>query len=364
MVGLSQVRKSNAAIDGSTCPRVALFAGATSGIGQAALQQFVKACKGKGAVKIYVVGRKSSSDRFQSTLEALRNSNTDADLIWIEAEISLLASVKQVCIDVTKRESVLDLLYLSAGYVPFAGRNGRFCRDPPCCVCRHSVTTAVKLTDIPSADTSEGLDVTHALGYYSRILFMVHLLPLLRASKQGRVVTVLAGGMEMSNIKIDDLTLEKPGNFGPMQSQIHNCTMLTLSMEQLAEENPTVAFIHAYPGAINTGNLYRGWGNQRILPALLGAVWTTIIWLFGFSKEESGERTLYLLTTAKFGGQGVAVISPEKPGQTTRRKQSGGLFLVNHKGESVLNEKVLVKLRKKAKDAVWSKTQQILQPYV
>jgi hypothetical protein len=210
--------------------------------------------------------------------------------------------------------------------------------------------------------TAEGLDACHALSHYSRILFMMQLLPLLSKSLLGRIVTVFAGGMESSNIKLDDLNLEKPGNFSPIQSQRQMASMLSLCMERLAESHANVTFIHAYPGAINTGNLTRGWGDRTVMRTVTAAVSTPLIGLFGYSLKEAGERTLYLLTSAKYGGRGLPIGSTEKPGLTSRGGPAGGLFLVNHKCETTAN-KAVVYLRAEAMGVVWSATMKKLDEH-
>lgn len=129
-----------------------------------------------------------------------------------------------------------------------------------------------------ASETAEGLATCHALGHYSRILFMLHLLTLLRASPHGRVVTIFAGGMESTKIHLDDLNLEKTANFGLIQSQLQMCTMLSMAMEELAEENPAVAFIRQFPGQVNTGNLNRGWANKRLVHLPPPGHWRTL-WL-------------------------------------------------------------------------------------
>ena len=42
--------------------------------------------------------------------------------MFVEREVSLLAEVKRVCNDIKAKESSLDALFLSAGYIPFGGR--------------------------------------------------------------------------------------------------------------------------------------------------------------------------------------------------------------------------------------------------
>lgn len=216
-----------------------------------------------------------------------------------------------------------------------------------------------------SIETKEGLIVSQSLGYYSRILFIHHLLPLLKASTtHGRVVAVLGAGMEGTYIDVDDLNLEKPGNFGRYKCLNHTLTMLTLAMEQLAEDNKDVTFIHAHPGLVNTGNLNRGWRGRWILQALANIVLAPFFLLLAFSIEESAQRTLYVMTSAKYGGHGVPLQAPVPPGLTVRGEETGSLFLVAQRGATVANEKVLTALRKETKGRVWAKTTEVLQPYL
>jgi hypothetical protein len=214
-------------------------------------------------------------------------------------------------------------------------------------------------------DTKEGLPVSLALGYYSRILFMQHLLPLLKVSpNRGRVVSVGGAGMETTHIKVDDLNLEKPGNFSGYRCQLHTVTMLTMGMEQLAENNKEVTFIHLSPGLVNTGNLNRGWRDRWILQILANVVLAPFFLLMGYSIEESGERSLYVMTSAKYGGGGVPLRDPVVPNLTTRGEETGGLFLVDRHWATVANEKALVELRKGIKERIWTKTGEVLGPYV
>jgi NAD(P)-dependent dehydrogenase (short-subunit alcohol dehydrogenase family) len=165
MVSYKEIRASNALINDETGPRVAVFVGGTSGIGKFT----VKALVGAGAtVKIYLIGRKSSEERTLAFIQELNAINPKAEVIWTEGEISLLAETKRICEIIKSRESSVDLLFLTAGYAPFGARH----------------------------ETSEGLEIVQSLEYYSRMLFTIHLLPLLNQAKAPKVVTVLAGGME------------------------------------------------------------------------------------------------------------------------------------------------------------------------
>lgn len=222
------------------------------------------------------------------------------------------------------------------------------------------------LTPISNIVTSEGLVISQSLCYYSRFLFIQHLLPLLNASpeKRGRVVSVVSAGNEKANIDLDDLDVEKPGTWGWMKSQIHSITMMTMSMERLAEENKGVTFLHANPGLVKTGNLNRGWLDRWILQALANVVLAPVFLLFAFSIEESGKRMVYMITSGKYGGRGVGLAEGVVPGVTTRGEEKGGLFLVNWKGATLQNENALAKLRGEGQGRIWDKTMEVVGGYL
>lgn len=163
---------------------------------------------------------------------------------------------------------------------------------------------------------------------------------------------------------VNDMNLEHPGAFGAIPTQRHMATMGTLTLERLAEveENQQVIFIHSYPGAVNTGNLLRGWKAGSLGPMLVAIVFNPIIWAMGYSLKESAERHLYMTTSGSFGGKGPLLLGVV--GKTTKGKDAGGLFLVNQKCDTVLNEKHLAKLRETAQEAVWAKTLEIIRPYI
>ncbi|KAB5546888.1 hypothetical protein GE09DRAFT_194160 [Coniochaeta sp. 2T2.1] len=334
-VTLAQVQASNAGIDGDTYPRTAVFVGGTSGIGEAVLHELSLAGKSKWPARIYVVGREESADRVNESLDLLRAQCPGVDLIWTPGDVSLLSEVTRICAEFKDKEKSLDLLFLSAGYCALGGRE----------------------------DTKEGLPVSHSLGYYSRILFIQHLLPLLKASTRGRVVAVLGAGMETANIDLDDLNLDKPGSFTGFGIQNHTVTMLTMTLEQLAEENRDVTFIHAYPGLVNTGNLQRGWRGRWILQILMNIVVAPFFLFWAFTIEESRQRMLYIATSAKYGGRGVPQDDGVLPGLTTRGEETGGLFMVGHMCATMADEKLLTTLRRDAKERIWAKTVEVLGPY-
>lgn len=209
------------------------------------------------------------------------------------------------------------------------------------------------------------MDVSHSLGFYSRICFVENLLPLLRASGTARVISVLGAGIESERaLNVNDLNLEQPGAFGPIATQGHMAIMGTLTLERLAEieENKSIVFIHSYPGIVRTGNLFRGWNEGSWGPWLAAIFIDPILMLWAYSFKESAERYVYQVTSGTYGGKGPTI--PGIVGQTTRGEHKGGLFLVNHNCDTVMNEKELAKLRITAQEAVWVKAHEILGKYI
>jgi NADP-dependent 3-hydroxy acid dehydrogenase YdfG len=120
MVSIKYVRASNAAFKESKESLTAVFVGGTSGIGMGTLKQFVAHAH---APKVYVIGRSKKTS--QCLLDELATSNSQASVVFLETEISLMKNVDKVCEEIKARESKVDLLFMTPGYLSFEGRNGK-----------------------------------------------------------------------------------------------------------------------------------------------------------------------------------------------------------------------------------------------
>ncbi|KAJ4304683.1 hypothetical protein N0V90_000210 [Kalmusia sp. IMI 367209] len=333
MVTYKQIQASNALINDANAPRVAVFVGGTSGIGKITVHALV----GTGAsLRIYLVGRRSSEERTRAFIQELRTINPNADVVWTEAEVALLAETKRVCEIIKSKESHIDLLFLTTGYAPFGARK----------------------------ETAEGVEITQSLAYYTRMLFVLLLLPLLNRAEAPRVVSVLGGGLERTtSINVNDPDLKQPGSFGAMSAQPQYLALNTIFLDKLATENPNVTFIHSWPGWVNTGNVWRGLDpNQSILSWAIWLFLEPLIRLCSIRDEEAGQRHLFSCTSGAFGGRGTAWLG--KVGVSTLGEPTRGLFLVNYKCDCTPNAKVLPLLREKATTKVWDHTQALLGPYM
>lgn len=329
MVNIKDVRASNAVFKQTNSGLVAVFVGATSGIGMGTLKQFAK---NANSPTIYIVGRSQSAAK--PLLDELSTSNSEAVLNFMETEVSLMKNVDKACDEIKSKETKVDILFVSCGYLTFGSRN----------------------------DSEEGIDIPQALRYYTRLRFTYNLLPLLRASPNPRVISILAGGGE-SELDLSDLELK--ANFSGLKAMQSGTTQTTLAFEELAKTNPSVTFIHKYPGFVNTGVL------ERLLRTTTG-LWalpaTFVRWLvlpvlnlFSISIEEAGERALFLATSARFpplkkpdGWEAAAVPLPDAVKEIN---EETGVYRLGAKDESADAVPVLVRYRQEGVGkTVWEST--------
>ena len=207
--------------------------------------------------------RKEEADRIISELKLL---NPEGSATFIQKDITLIRSVDQVCADLRTREPLINALFLTAGYMTLKGRK----------------------------ESEEGLDQKMAVNYYSRMRFVVNLMPNLTAASDAgqlsRVNSVLAAGSE-GEIRTDDLDLKH--NF-TLHAALAHCTVFTdFMMEEFAKRYPGTTFMHSYPGTVKTGIANQLNGPIRLAVKVMYAVMTP--WILNV--QESGERHFFQLTS-------------------------------------------------------------------
>ncbi|KAI2642649.1 hypothetical protein GGS21DRAFT_184406 [Xylaria nigripes] len=301
MVSLKAIRESNARI-ASSLPSglVAVFVGATSGIGEASLRNFVKQVR---QPRIYFVGRRESEgERIHVDLKKI---NPEGEYHYLKYDVSLLKNVDEVCRQIQAKESAINLLFLTCG------------------------------TLLTGKQTAEGLNYQPALVYYCRTRFIVNLLPQLRqASNLRRVVTVLAGGKE-GKIFTDDLQGNQISN---LSMRGHFTSIITLTLGILSKRAPEVSFLHVYPGFVQTGLSRELTG---IIPAIFKILMMPVMAILRIPIDESGERHTYLATSARFppsddaqrDADGIALGKGVETAISPNGKIGGGVYSVDYEAE-------------------------------
>lgn len=319
MVSLKLVEQSNGRVANLPQGLVALFIGATSGIGQSTLQHLAHHAP---SPRIYTVARPAAVASHEDFLASLRQSHPGGTYKLIMADTSLVSEVDRVVEAVRREETKLDILFLSAGFMAFEGRQ----------------------------DTAEGLDPSMSTRYYSRLRAIEGLLPLLNspAARRPRVVSVLAGGLEGA-LRAEDLDLRAPGAWTFWTSSVHAGTMGTLALERVAGANPRLGIVHWFPGPVDTPGLARA---QRF--GMSGPQNPMSLW-------EAGARGLFLATSDRYASDpsGESLV-PSPEGIPSAKKSGGGIFLVDPLGDSADSENVLAEMRQRGVDqTVWDHTKTI-----
>ncbi|RMJ22935.1 hypothetical protein PHISP_06198 [Aspergillus sp. HF37] len=291
MVNLSDVQWSNTQITASLPPRpVAVFVDATNGLGELAMKAFVTHAV---QPRVYFVGRSLEAAR-RVTAECVA-LNPDGEYILMASDISLIERVDEVCSRIKEKETTINLLF----------------------------QTQMK--------TAEDLHLRTSLAYYSRARFTVNLLPLIQqATGLRRVVSVFAATKEEA-VNADDF---QAADLSLAAMRGHTASLITLSMEAIAQKAPDVAFVHDYPGPVHSG-IGRDFKGALWLLALLFRVLGS---LFCVPEDEIGERKLFLATSARYAPKmndesGV----PVPPGLSVARgvdaNPASGVYSVDSDGE-------------------------------
>jgi NAD(P)-dependent dehydrogenase (short-subunit alcohol dehydrogenase family) len=316
MVSLDVIEQSNNHVTALPKKLVAVFIGATSGIGRSTLEKLATKAR---EPQIYSIARPQSAATHEEFLTSLRQRNPGGSYSLIKADHTLLSDINGAVEEILQNEEKLDLLVLSAGFIPFDGRK----------------------------NTMEGLDPSMTTRYYTRLLVLIKLLPLLQRASSPRVLWVAAGGKE-ETLNDEDLDLRQPGNWTFWAASVHSTTMGTLSLEKIAQENPKLSIVHWYPGPVGTPGM-----------AKIKQHWDVP---HEMNEAESGSRGLFLATSDHYAvkdGRGLVPLPASLEPVVT---SGGGVFLVNPDGEATDNEKVLATMREsKVTDKVWEFTQGIFE---
>lgn len=111
MVALGTVRASNEKI-AFTLPSglVAVFVGATNGVGEATVRRFANHAS---APRVYLIGR--SQEAGTRIVDECKALNPDGKFIFIAKDTSLIRNVDEICRTIKQNEKSVNLLFLTIG---------------------------------------------------------------------------------------------------------------------------------------------------------------------------------------------------------------------------------------------------------
>lgn len=216
--------------------------------------------------------------------------------------------------------------------------------------------------------TKEGLDAFISTVYYSRIRFIMQLMPLLTASPlPGHVISIYAGGFE-DGTKPGELPIgcPPPATYGVTGVRKHTCFMKNFLFEELAQKNAGhLSLSHIYPGLVDGPALY-----SPDMPT-----WFRILWrvlkplasLYMTSEDDCGLVMLYLLTsrypakgTLEKGGKNL--VGGVEVAMSTNAELGGGSYALGQRGDVQTKGKSYEKVRQEGMGKkVWDHTMETLE---
>ncbi|KAE9400606.1 hypothetical protein BT96DRAFT_1097256 [Gymnopus androsaceus JB14] len=140
--------------------------------------------------------------------------------------------------------------------------------------------------------TPEGLHKFLATAYYDRTLVMQHLTPLL-----------INGANSSSDGNLDMPALKIP--FSAIRGHMGTLVTLTLEASAATAEPNKISFIHGNPGLVRTPYQDKMQGAFGVFARSL--MWIKKITGTDIPLDESGERHLFLLTSARYAPGGVPI---------------------------------------------------------
>ncbi|THW69377.1 hypothetical protein D6D19_08419 [Aureobasidium pullulans] len=306
MVALETIRASNSRI-ASTLPSglVAIFVGATNGVGEATVRQFAKYAS---APRVYLIGR--SQDAGTRIVNECRALNAKGEFTFISEDTSLMRNVDEICETIKQKEKSVNLLFLTIGTL----QTGK--------------------------TTVEGLHYPAAIAVHARNRFINNLLPLINnATSLRRVISIQMDDFQGWHMKL-------------MANRDHAASITTLSLESHHKDNPKVSFVHNFPGVIKSG-ITRG--TSGVVLTALKAVVRIFGSLLYMPAEEAGDRHVFLSTSARYcagekdetAGVPLSVAPDLSFARGTDGKLASGVYSINASGESagVKVEDALASLR-------------------
>jgi NAD(P)-dependent dehydrogenase (short-subunit alcohol dehydrogenase family) len=198
--------------------RVALVTGANSGIGF----HTARVLAARGAKVVLACRTRSKAEAAEGQIKA---TVPGADLTLIDLDLTSLSSVKATADEFTSRFDRLDLLINNAGVMA-----------------------------TPKGKTADGFEMQFGTNHLGHAALTAHLLPLILANGQSRVVNVSSLAHRMGRINFDDLQSERRYNawraYG--QSKLSNLLFTFELQRRLEAVGATAKALAAHPGLAHT----------------------------------------------------------------------------------------------------------------
>ncbi len=242
----------------SSSPKTALVTGATNGIGKVTALELAKL-----GWRVLMTSRDPAKG--QKVLEEIRTQSGNNALELYVGDLSSMADVRRIALEVRAKHATLDALVNNAGGV-FSERK----------------------------TTVDGFEYTFAFNHLSYFLLTNLLLPNLKAAPDARVVSVSSSANSMGKMRWDDLEFKKGYADFPVynQSKLMNVLFSNALSRRLRGTRVTSNSLH--PGIVKTGFGQEMNGLTKVV--------LSVFQFFAITPEKGAQTSLYLATSSAVDG--------------------------------------------------------------
>ncbi|KAK4543374.1 hypothetical protein LTR36_005517 [Oleoguttula mirabilis] len=296
-------------------PLVAAVAGGTTGIGAYIAEALATAFADHGPrLRVYIVGRNAT--RADAVITQCQRISPGSEWRFVKAtDLALISEVDRCCDEIMRHETEkpfhggpvrIDLLYMT-----------------------HCLPVFGKRTT-----TKEGLDAFISTTYYSRVRFIMQLLPLLTASPlPGHVISVYAGTFE-DGTSPGELPIGCPpdATYGVRNVRKHAIFMKTFLFEEIAARYAgRLSLVHIYPGLVDGPGMY-----SPEMPLWFRALWRLLKplaqLLYMTPPDVCGQVMLYL-GTSRYPAKTQKPAEGIEVTRGTSGEPGGGSYTVGQRGD-------------------------------
>lgn len=240
--------------------RIAIVTGATSGLGYETALALAKA-----DAQVILAAR--NEEKANNTISHILKEYPQAKLKFMHIDTSSLSSVRSFAEQWYKENKRIDMLILNAG-----------------------------ISNVPAREvTADGFERQFATNYLGHFALTGLLLPYMKEEKGSRIVFVSSLSHKRTQLRFDDLQLEKA--YSPMiaysQSKLAVLTFAFQLAARLKENGSPVSVIPAHPGVASTG-ITRG--GDRVKP-IIQKITKRMFGLVGQSAADGALPILYAATS-------------------------------------------------------------------
>ncbi|MBG8553938.1 SDR family NAD(P)-dependent oxidoreductase [Hymenobacter guriensis] len=260
--------------------KTVLLTGATGGLGSATARELAR----RGA-HLLLVGR--NPQKLATTLAEVQQAGAaaGASAEVLVADLSLLSDVRQLAEEVTRHHAHLDVLINNAGIM-----GGK-----------HTIT-------------AEGHELSWATNHLAPFVLTNHLLPLLLAAPQGRIINVASEAHWLGQIEASQEVRNARSRYSGItaycDSKLANILFTNELAHRLDLTNITANCLH--PGLVDTGLMHPG------APRLMRTLWWMAKPLL-VSPEHGARTTVYLATSPEVARVSGQYFKNSRPGRFAER---------------------------------------------